>query len=202
MADFLRLSNRCVPACAKFLCGKCFCWGRVNGDRPLEHDTAFSRCCSDFISFPVIQSFFCTWLLPANHVLFFRLLCPSSVTYCRTEKYRWNSFNSLEKPSEDDFVNVEYINGMFRSKKELLDFILQKEEKKCMEYENKIVFSDDRAAAFIGKLFGISSPYKLERLKIDEQIKKCRIMRNRGLSASQITRITGISRRIIRMAKS
>lgn len=120
----------------------------------------------------------------------------------RTEKYRWNSFNSLEKPSEDDFVNVEYIKGMFRSKKELLDFILQKEEKKCMEYENKIVFSDDRAAAFIGKLFGISSPYKLERLKIDEQIKKCRIMRNRGLSASQITRITGISRRIIKMAKS
>ena len=102
----------------------------------------------------------------------------------------------------DDFVNVEYIKGMFWSKKELLDFILQKEEKKCMEYENKIVFSDDRAAAFIGKLFGISSPYKLERLKIDEQIKKCRIMRNRGLSASQITRITGISRRIIRMAKS
>lgn len=86
MADFLRLSNRCVPACAKFLCGKCFCWGRANGDRPLDHDTAFSRCCSDFISFPVIQSFFCAWLLPANHVLFFRLLCPSSVTYCRTAK--------------------------------------------------------------------------------------------------------------------
>ena len=89
---------------------------------------------------------------------------------------------------------------MFNSKKELLNFILQKEKTKCMEYENKIVFSDERAIGFIKKIFGISSPYKLERLDVDEQILKCRIMKKRGLSITQISRITGISRRLVKMS--
>ena len=69
-----------------------------------------------------------------------------------------------------------------------------------MEYENKIVLSDDRAISLIKKIFRISSPYKLERLSMDDQVVKCGIMKKRGLSINQISRITGISRRIIRQS--
>lgn len=118
----------------------------------------------------------------------------------RIDMYKWNSFWAITKYPENTFLKIDYVCGMFNSKKELLNFILQKEKTKCMEYENKIVFSDERAIGFIKKIFGISSPYKLERLDVDEQILKCRIMKKRGLSITQISRITGISRRLVKMS--
>lgn len=117
----------------------------------------------------------------------------------RTDMYKWNSFWAIAKYPKKTFLKIEYVCGMFGSKKEMLNFVLQKEKKKCMEYENRIVFSDEKAICFIKKIFGISSPYKLERLDVDEQIFKCRIMKERGLSITQISRITGISRRLVKM---
>lgn len=114
------------------------------------------------------------------------------------DQYEWNSHRYLRKSTYDSFVKTEYIISLFDSKKQLLDYLSQKETTKCMEYENKLVFSDEGAFGLIKKLFGISSPYKLERLKIDDQIQKCRIMRDNGISMNQIARITGISRAIIR----
>ncbi|WP_407399559.1 transposase [Treponema sp.] len=113
-------------------------------------------------------------------------------------QYRWNSFWALKDHEKNDFVDVEYVIGLFNSKKELLDFLNQREEQKCMEYENILVFSDDRAIKLIKKIFRISSPYKLERLTIDDQISKCGILKKKGLSISQISRITGISRVIVK----
>ncbi len=116
----------------------------------------------------------------------------------KLDQYRWNSFGALNRCRKNSFINVEYIMGMFSSKKLLLEFLFQRENIKCMEYENKIVLSDDRAINLIKRIFGISSPYKLERLELEEQILKCKIMKRHGLSMSQIGRITGISTLIIR----
>lgn len=112
--------------------------------------------------------------------------------------YKWNSFSALMNLNKNSFIKTEYIIGLFGSRSLLLEFILEPEIHKCMEYENRIVFSDDRAFNFIKKIFRISSPYKLERLSVDEQIQKCKIMKNHGISKSQIARITGISKAIIR----
>ena len=112
----------------------------------------------------------------------------------KADRYRWNSFWAVRKSSDATYINVNHICGMFSSKNELLAFVLQKEKNKCMEYDNKIVFSDERAIRLIRKLFGIYSPYKLERLEIDEQISKCKILKKHGLSIPQIVRLTGISR--------
>lgn len=117
-----------------------------------------------------------------------------------TDSYRWNSFRALRECSDGQFIKVSHIAGMFGSRKELLDFVLQKEDAECMEYEGRTVFSDEGAVRFIRKLFGISSPYRLERLDVEEQAARCRIMKERGLSVSQISRITGISRVLARKA--
>lgn len=113
-------------------------------------------------------------------------------------QYKWNSYWALRKNSKHGFVKVEYAISLFGSKKELMKFLKLKELKKCMEFENKFVFSDERAIEFIKKLFGISSPYKLERLMIDDQESKCRVMKKHGIPVNQIARITGISRAIIK----
>ena len=118
----------------------------------------------------------------------------------KVDQYRWNSFWVIRKCSIKGFVDSEYARSLFGSRQALLDFVLQPENAKCMEYENKIVLSDDRAISLIKKIFRISSPYKLERLSMDDQVVKCGIMKKRGLSINQISRITGISRRIIRQS--
>lgn len=113
---------------------------------------------------------------------------------CKTDRYRWNSFWAIRNNSTITFISVNHICGMFGSKNELMAFVLQREKNKCMEYDNKIVFSDERAIHLIKKIFGISSPYKLERLEIDEQVSKCKELKKHGLSTNQIVRLTGISR--------
>lgn len=118
--------------------------------------------------------------------------------FAKLDQYKWNSFWALKKCCGNSFVNVDYIRNMFSSDEMMMEFIFQRELTKCMEYENRFVLSDDRAIGLIKKLFRISSPYKLERLELEDQILKCKIMKKHGLSMSQIGRITGISRLIIR----
>lgn len=118
----------------------------------------------------------------------------------KATQYRWNSFWAFKESGGTDFVDVKYISNLFGSRKELMKFVEQQETQNCMEYENMLIFSDDRAIKLIKKILRISSPYSLERLTIDEQICKCGILRKEGLSISQISRITGISRFIIRKA--
>lgn len=114
-------------------------------------------------------------------------------------EYKWNSYSYLNQ-SSDDFINSNYVIQLFESKAALINFLSLNASDKCMEYENKIIFSDDKALKFILKLFKIKTPYTFEKLEITEQKKKCKIMKSEGLSMSQISRITGISLSIIRSA--
>ena len=116
----------------------------------------------------------------------------------KVDEYKWNSYESVKDSKLKSFVDIEYVIALFGSKKNLVDYLLQHDEKKCMEYENLIVLSDGKAFNLIKKLFNISTPYKLERLNIDDQISKCIVLRKQGFSMNQIARITGISKTIIR----
>ncbi|MCQ2241598.1 transposase [Treponema sp.] len=118
----------------------------------------------------------------------------------KVDEYKWNSYNLITDLKLKSFVDVEYVIALFGSQKTLVDYLLQHDERKCMEYENLLVISDGTAVNLIKKLFKISTPYKLERLNIDDQISKCSILRKHGLSMNQISRITGISKSIIRKA--
>ncbi|WP_407400397.1 transposase [Treponema sp.] len=116
----------------------------------------------------------------------------------RIDQYKWNSYWALKRNKNNSFVDTNYIYGIFKSQQQLFQFIFQKETRQCMEFENKLFFSDIKAIKLIKKIFNISSPYELERLNIDDQVKKCGIMRKHGLSINQISRLTGISKLIIR----
>lgn len=112
--------------------------------------------------------------------------------------YEWSSYKALIESEKNAFVNVEYVIGLFGSKYELFSFLNQRSKEKCMEYENLIVLTDGKAFELIKKLFNIRSPYFFERLELEEQVFKCNIMKKYGLSTNQISRITGISKSIIR----
>lgn len=112
-------------------------------------------------------------------------------------KYDWNSYHYL-KNNDEQFINSDYVISLFGSKNTLQEFLKLPATESCMEYENKIIFSDSKALQLILKLFGINTPYHFERLHINEQKEKCHALKENGLSINQISRITGISKNIIR----
>jgi len=115
-------------------------------------------------------------------------------------QYKWNSYRFIGEKSDCNILNVKYIFDLFGEKRQLFDFLSQKSNEMCMEYENRLLFTDDKAFAFIKKILGIQSLYELERLDISKQIEKCSVLKGKGLSVSQISRITGISKSIIKSA--
>ncbi len=114
--------------------------------------------------------------------------------------YRWNSYNSLLIENSSDFINNQYVISMFSTKKNLLEYISMKSKDDCMEYENKIIYSDEKVIRIIKDLFKLNSIYEFERLSIEEQYKKCKILKKIGISTNQISRVTGISKKIIKTA--
>lgn len=118
---------------------------------------------------------------------------------CDFKQYKWNNYHQLIKQEYDKnilneifslFSSFDYFKSFINSKSPLKD--------KPMEYENKIFLSDDHAFKIIKKLFNVSSPYKLNRLPVDEIKSKSRILKQTGLSINQISRLTGISRGLIK----
>jgi len=119
----------------------------------------------------------------------------------RYNDYKWNSYEYLNGNSTGkSFVNSQYVIGVFSSELLVKKYLSQKMNDQCMEYENKFVMSDEKALKLIKRLFRVSSPYKLERLQVDDQRAKCKILKEKGLSINQISRITGISKGIIKIA--
>lgn len=114
--------------------------------------------------------------------------------------YKWSSFSSLSEKIENKFIKSEYILSLFNNHKECFDFLDMVENKNCMEYENKFILNDERCIELIKKLFHLRSPYKLMQLDIDNQIIKIKQLKKIGISQNQISRVTGISKRIIRSA--
>jgi len=114
-------------------------------------------------------------------------------------KYRWNSYFAFMNEISD-FVNTKYCLDLFDSKQQLMNYLNQKSEDQCMEFENKKFYSDEKALKLIKKMFNIDSPYFLERFHVDIQMQNCKILKEKGLSINQISRITGISKSIIKTA--
>lgn len=118
-------------------------------------------------------------------------------TFC---EYKWNSYKYIVNSEHENIFCSDYILKLFGSKDQLIDFLSVKEKRKCMEFENKLVFPDEKISELIKKLFGIEFPYTLSKLCIDDQLQKMKILKNSGISINQISRVTGISKRIIKLA--
>ena len=68
---------------------------------------------------------------------------------------------------------------------------------KCMEYENKIFLTDLKCFRLIKKLLKIEEPHQLVSYNLKDLQPKIRILRNHGISINQLSRITGLSKKII-----
>lgn len=133
-------------------------------------------------------------------VLRYILKNPEKCNIDSFNNYKWNSFKEMLSDKPEKIIDKEYVNKLFGSPKELIDFLSIKDPKNYMEYENKIVINDLRAFKIIRMLFHIDSPFDLGRLEYQKQLEKCKILKTEGLSISQISRLTGINRGVIKSA--
>lgn len=69
-----------------------------------------------------------------------------------------------------------------------------------MEYENKFFLSDTKAFTLIKQVFNVQNPYNFVQIDFKIQIEKLKILKKIGISSHQLSRLTGIPKRIIKLA--
>jgi len=114
--------------------------------------------------------------------------------------YSWSSYKEICKSKYPKITNTSYIFDLFGSQSETIAFISLSEKHKCMEYENKIIISDNKALKLIKEVFNIKTSYTFLHLDLDEQKKKIKLLKEKGISIHQLSRLTGISKKIIKIA--
>lgn len=125
---------------------------------------------------------------------------PLKVSIEKSLSYRWSSYLLTIKENRHSIIDKEYLFNLFETKQQFIDFMNQIETKECMEYESKRYYSDSYCIKVINKTFGYSSPTEMIWLSREEQKNKLRFLKEFGFSTNQLSRVTGISRRIVRKA--
>ena len=117
------------------------------------------------------------------------------------DNYKWSSYNDYIKLSEitDTYFFLEMLGQDYQNR--YINFMNEENEDKCLEIEEKRKLTDEKAREAmrkISKLKNIMDIQKLENLKRDKILNKCKEID--GISILQISRLTGINRGIIKSA--
>ena len=113
-------------------------------------------------------------------------------------EYKWSSA-SLFLTQKDSFVNKEVIEKIIPNKTDLINFLETKEYEAFLEWESTIKLTDEKLKEKIINKLKIDNVYgimKKEKAERDEILKK--IMNIEGVTALQVSRITGVPYHFIR----
>ena len=113
--------------------------------------------------------------------------------------YRWNSYIQIMQ-NNNNIINSDYILGFFESLAQFRKFVNEKNSDKCMEYENKVFLSDLRCVRMIKAIFGLESLEAFIRMDPTIQKKNLSYLKQSGMTISQLTRLTGLPRKIVQIA--
>lgn len=132
-----------------------------------------------------------------KNVLRYILLNPEKANISKMSEYNWSSYRDTVQLNSQSIIDHQFIIDLFSSLKTVKQFLTMPDDNIYMEYENKICYSDEKAASIINKTCGLCHPFHLKLSSPEEIIKKLRILKKHILSVSQLSRLTGISRKII-----
>ncbi|MDY5122612.1 MAG: transposase [Treponema sp.] len=128
-------------------------------------------------------------------VLRYILKNPEKANICKYCDYKWSNFKQIL--AQKSLLYKQLIITNFCTINSFLDFLETNNNDKCMEYENKIFLTDLKCFRLIKKLLKIEEPHQLVSYNLKDLQPKIRILRNHGISVSQLSRITGLSKKII-----
>ena len=122
---------------------------------------------------------------------------PQKAGICSAANYPWNSYRYYDKPLP--FMDLAAIRALLGNFSQYQDFIEQESEEPVLEY-NEIRHNDAWAKEEIKRSLGISSGTVLQSYSKNERDAALVKLKERGLSARQISRLTGLGRSIVQNA--
>ena len=135
-----------------------------------------------------------------KNVLRYILNNPQSAKISKGSEYKWNSYKALLETKAKHPIDSDFVINLFGSREICKRFLEIPDKNEYMEYENKPYISDQTARKVIFELLRKCSVHRIQQLsqkKLQEFLKN---VKNQHLSISQISRITGLPRQVIREA--
>jgi len=124
---------------------------------------------------------------------------PEKAGICIWTCYRWSSIFSSHWNNK--YINNTFVNEVFGGKNNVFSFLNQKNDDVCMDYDSLEGNNDDELKIlFIKQLFRNKNFVSIFTCDYHELKKKLRILKNAGICTSQLSRLTGIEKCIIRNA--
>lgn len=112
--------------------------------------------------------------------------------------YDWNSYKTSLQI--DSIINKDILTREFGNLTNYMNFITENINDKCMDYENKPRKTDRDCLNFLKQKYKIHNPMHIDKFTQNQKQKILLQLKNKGFSIRSISRITGISRKIIQMA--
>lgn len=154
-----------------------------------------------FLSKPVENNNICM------KVIRYILYNPQKAGLGQYNEYLWNSFhciisdNSINKNHFfKTHIDTKFVLNLFENIEKFKEYMCINPKEIFMEYEGRKKISDSNCILFIKKTFNISNIYQLNRMPVDTIKANIAILKRLGISQNQLSRITGISRKIIKAA--
>lgn len=122
---------------------------------------------------------------------------PLKAGVCKSiDGYNFSSYNEYVKKA--DLVDTDFCLGII-DKEQFLDFNNEYNEDVCLEIEkDNFRLTDDEAREIIFKISKCRTITQFQNLNIDKRNKCLKLLRAKGLSIRQISRLTGIGFNIVR----
>jgi len=118
------------------------------------------------------------------------------------KEYKWSSYSEYLSKSKNQLIDEDFILGIFNRDKNKAKALFEEfhkieEDSECLEINDKKRFKDKEAKEIIVKTCNVVYCSDLQKLHKNERDEKIIILKEKGLSTRQISRLTGISRGII-----
>lgn len=114
--------------------------------------------------------------------------------------YLWNSYLSYAGRN-DHLTDTEFAVDLYGSREELLKYLCKENSDTGLDItENRVGLTDEDALRIIDEVTGCKTPSEFKGIGKDRQSECLKILRERNLSGSQISRLTGIPRTSVRRA--
>lgn len=111
------------------------------------------------------------------------------------DEYKWSSFSDYKK-NHSIYVNISFMQKFFSNHQDIISYLTQSNNDYCME-NITVRQSDEYAISLIKEITQFSNIYEIDTLPLDLRNEYIHQFSCLGMSARQISRVTGISRKTI-----
>ncbi len=126
---------------------------------------------------------------------------PVKAKICKSEaNYKWSSYNRYIDMYNGEQVEIDtdIVENYFNTRESFEFFMGQDNDDKCLEYENKIKYSDKELKKRIEKEYNIEVIKKFPKKERDKVINNIKIKTD--ASIRQLSRVLGVGRSIVEKA--